>query len=224
MVEDILKDHDHHVIIDAFKRLQNYRYIKIAYSKLGRGRKQDFFEITKKGLNFLISEVVEPWKFWRAMIGYCWHADSQITLSKLKHFYKIFIDKYLKYPSEYGYCFDLDLFNKVCKDWFQNRIQNADSITLDQMILEVLVINPALTLKQLVQKMRGFSIEEVKRILSYYTPIPHKPVVIDETYVNNYRSGKIRTLKRWELLLHYTIKVRYNTKEAETYELYLAYC
>ena len=53
MIEDILKDHDHHVIIDAFKRLQNYRYIKIAYSKLGRGRKQDFFEITKKGLIFL---------------------------------------------------------------------------------------------------------------------------------------------------------------------------
>jgi hypothetical protein len=36
MIEDILKDHDHHVIIDAFKRLQNYSYIKIAYSKLGR--------------------------------------------------------------------------------------------------------------------------------------------------------------------------------------------
>lgn len=221
MVEAILKDHDHHVILDAFKRLQNDNRIIISHSKMGRGRRQDFFIITKKGLTLLVVEAAEPWKFWRAMMGYSFHSKRQITVEEVKEFYGLFIDKYLKYPSEYGYCFDLDHFNIVCRDWLQNRIQTADRITLDQIVLESLAINPALTLKQLVQSIRGFGVDEIKRILSYYTPIRRKPVVIDETYVDDYRSGKIYTIKRWELLLHYAIKVKHNAAGVETYELSL---
>jgi len=222
MTESILKKHDHHVIIDAFKRLQNDGFIKISCSETGgRGRKKDIFEITKNGLVFLISEIAEPWKFWRAMMGYCWHADSQITVDQLKEFYKIFIDKYLKYPSEYGYCFELDLFNKVCQDWFQNRIQSADSITLDQIVLETLAINPKLTLEELVKKIKGFCADEIKKSLSHYTLIPRKPAIITIENAEDYRTGKIPLIQSWELLLYYVIKVRYNAKRMQTYELSL---
>lgn len=188
---------------------------------MGRGNKRHFFRITKKGLIHLVSEVVEPWKFWRAMMGYCFHSNQLITIDKLKEFYKIFIDKYLKYPSEYSCCFDLDLFNEVCEYWLQNKIQNADRITLDQILLETLALNPTLTLKQLFQQIRGCDEDDLKRILIYYTPILHRPIVIDKEYVDDYHNGKIHIINRWELLLHYVIKVRHTVKGVETYELSL---
>lgn len=73
-------------------------------------------------------------------------------------------------------------------------IFNVDNkISLAQKILEVLAINPTITLHELVRDTGESDEEKVKKILSYYTPILHKPLVVGPDNVDKLLAGNIHT-------------------------------
>jgi DNA-binding PadR family transcriptional regulator len=68
-IESILK-HDHHVIWDAFKKLEDNRMIAYTRSTINAGRREFFFRITEDGLRTLILEIRLPQESWSIMLGY----------------------------------------------------------------------------------------------------------------------------------------------------------
>lgn len=186
---------------------------------MGRGRPQGFYIITEKGLALLVADEPIPWKFWRALMGYCYYNNEQITLQKVREFYNAFVDKYLKYSSEHGYGFNLKLFNQVSRKWVQSKIQHYEGISLDQRIFETLALYPRLTVQQLAMRIKRSDEDDIKTILSHYITFPHKPLVIDEEYVKLKREGKMTDVP--DFYLHNLVAMRQDPKGIDTYELSL---
>lgn len=219
MVEAILEDHYHQDILKGFKRLEENGWIVPSGSKTGRGRRQFFFEITPTGLaQLIVDDSITPSKFWVAVMGFCFHSDDKIIVDKVEKFYDLFIDKYQKYSPQHGYYLMIDSVNKSCNDWLQNQILRAGKVTLDQIILESLALNPTATLKQLVQSIKGFNEYEIKEVLSSYS-IPRER---DPAFTGGYRIGKLNGAKHpLKLVLYNPIKVMNNANGIKTYELSL---
>ena len=57
--------------MESFKKLEALKFIE-RYEKInGRGRPQDKFKITKKGLEALLyDEYINPLNFWKILYGY----------------------------------------------------------------------------------------------------------------------------------------------------------
>jgi DNA-binding MarR family transcriptional regulator len=215
-VESILRNHPyyHHDILKAFKKLEERKRIHISHSETGRGRRRDYYEITNEGLKLLITDNPDPDHFWKAMIGFCYHRD-QVSLSVIDELYDSFVSKYLKYPSAYGYSFQVDVFNEMSDQWLQNIVLSNPGISCAQKIPEVLAINPGITLEKLV-KEAGESVEEVQKAFYLYLPISHRRFKIGKEVKN------VQYIKRdWKFFLHNTITVRTNLKNALVYELSL---
>ena len=157
------------------------------------------------------------------MMGFCYHSNEDVSLTKVEEFYRLFQRKYLKYSSGYNFSFQLDLFNNMSKGWLQNMILNTGKISLAQKILEVLAINPAITLHELVRKTGESDNEELKNILSYYTPIEHKPLAIGHDNIDDLLAGNIHIgqYDDWDILLCNVVIVRRNAKGTNIYELSL---
>jgi hypothetical protein len=139
-IESILK-HDHHVIWDAFKKLEDNEMITPTRSTINAGGREFFFSITEHGLSTLISEIRLPQEFWPIMLGYCYHAKNNVSLDKIKYFYQLFIQKYLKYSERRRFTFELELFDRACNDWL-DKINTSGKITIQQVILETLALHP----------------------------------------------------------------------------------
>ena len=183
-IESILK-HDHHVISDAFKKLEESEMITRTRSTINPGR-EFFFSITEHGLGTLILEIRMPQEFWHIMLGYCYHAKNNVSLEKIKHFYQLFIQKYLKYSEKYlkywegqRFTFQLELFDTACNDWL-DKINANEQISIEQVILEILALHPHLTLKKLVQNIKGYREDEITNALSNFTSIKHRPATADQ--------------------------------------------
>jgi len=176
-IESILKNHDYHVIWDAFKKLEENKMITPTRSTANPGRREFFFSITEDGLSTLISEI---------RLGYCYHAENNVSLEKIKCFYQIFIQKYLKYSEKYlkywegqRFTFQLELFDTACNDWL-DKINANEQISIEQVILEILALHPHLTLKKLVQNIKGYREDEITNALSNFTSIKHRPATADQ--------------------------------------------
>jgi DNA-binding PadR family transcriptional regulator len=219
-IKPLLKEkHDYPNISNAFDALRDNGLIMISHKKPGRGCPEVYYKITEKGLRFFIAHDPVPLKFWRAMMVFCYYSQKQVTLDKVEEFYQLFIRKYLRYSSGHGYSFQLDSFNEMCKDWIQNMILNTDRINLAQKVLEVLAINPAIPLNELAKKTKEYKEMKVKKVLSSYTSMSHKPLIIDPT---GKVSGEVFKSDNWKFLLHNVVTIRRNAKvTANTYELSL---
>ena len=81
--------------------------------------------------------------------------------------YQSFVRKHLKYLSRSTYPLQLDLFDELCNNWFQDIIKNSQKITPDQMFLEVLAMHPAITFEE-IARYTGKPVREdkMKGILS----------------------------------------------------------
>jgi hypothetical protein len=215
----LMRHHDHHVIWDAFKKLESDAMIYRDKSRISGGRREFLFKITEKGLELLISESPLPQTFWNIVLCYCYHKDHQISLEKVKHFYKLFVDRYLKYPGEQRYTFEFDTFNRACEDWLY-KISKTKKMSVDQIILEILAFRPNLTLRELRQIVKEIDEDQFKNTLSNYIFRKYEPAEIGPNG-DRYLNGSIITKEKWELLSYNLIKVMHNTKGNDVYRLSL---
>ena len=213
------KHHDHHVIWDGFKKLQDNGMITPTSSNINAGRREFFFSITKHGLSTLILEVRLPQEFWPIMLGYCYHAKNNVSLKEIKYFYQLFIQKYLKYSERQRFTFELELFDRACNDWL-DKINTSEKITIQQVILETLALHPNLTLREVAQNIKGFQEVEITNTLSNLIPLKHRPATVDDSYYD-YTHGTTRVREKWQLLSTKIIKVRHNLRGVDTYQLSL---
>jgi hypothetical protein len=218
IIESILK-HDHHVIWDAFKKLEDNEMITPTRSTINAGGREFFFSITEHGLSTLISEIRLPQEFWPIMLGYCYHAKNNVSLEEIKYFYQLFIQKYLKYSERRRFTFELELFDRACNDWL-DKINTSGKITIQQVILETLALHPNLTLREVVQNMKGFREVEIANTLSNLIPLKHRPATVDDNYYDH-THGTSRVREKWQLLSTKIIKVRNNLRGFDIYQLSL---
>jgi hypothetical protein len=224
ITETLLIKHHRPEILQAFKILRAKELIKELNTDPGsgkvfsRGRPPTYYKITKQGLATLIIEEPDLKKFWRLLIGFCFHSDCQVSLSDLNDLYELFINKYLEYPSVPGAFFQLDAFNKMCSNWIQKNVRNNNEMSLSQKVIEVLSIYRGITLEELVTKTEE-SQEEVKKVLNSYTMTYSNYTDIyyisDEDYLDHLPEQYM------DFLNHSIIATRHNTEDTIAYELSL---
>jgi hypothetical protein len=191
--------------------------------KPGRGRRQNYYEITQAGLELLIiDEPIHPIKFWKAILGYCHHYDGNMSEDRFNELSLQFMSKYLKYPN-HGFSFQLEIFDNMRDKWFDTYIlSNTDNkVNLAQKILEVLALYPKLSLEEIVEKTQA-SQSEINLILSTYTLDSYSPLKEQTYYIHQNVIGKRNNRKYWDFLLHNTIISKQESKDnIKTYELSL---
>ena len=162
MVESLLKNRTHADIINAFNRLETEDLIKKSgYKQYTRGRKQYYYVITYSGLELLITDDPHPLKFWKVMFGYCYH-NNLLDSDKIEEFYDLFKEKFLKYRNQ-SFFFQLDIFDNMCDKWLREMILNSNRLSLEQKIIEILAINPGITIQELVDASLSTRLNHIDR-------------------------------------------------------------
>jgi hypothetical protein len=224
--EDLLEHRRHGDILDSINKLEKNEFIKkVNARKFGRGRAQHYYKIAEDGLALLINEEsVHPSRFWKAIFGYCYHNDGNISSKTFEQLYELFIRKYLKYPN-HGFSFPWDIFDNMRDKWLNDFVLNNDDnitkISPEQKVMEVLAIYPKLKFEELVEKTQE-SKSEISRVLSSYTLESYKPLIDKTYYMYQSITGKKYNKRYWDFLLHSTIIIaKQNSEDVDTYELSL---
>jgi hypothetical protein len=236
MVEGILKKHTHITktnrrvkhhraeILKAFRFLNNNGLVISIKSNpgqglvYGKGRPKIYYKITYEGIKLLISNNLHPLKLWKAIIGYCHHNDTKVSLTAINEIYQLFLNEYLKFPN-HGFSFQLDIFDNMRDKWLDELILNDANVNLYQKVIEVLAIYPESTLKEIVKKTNENE-SEIRKVISTYTTESYTPLVENTYYIYQNIVGKKYNKKYWDLLLH-SIVVSNQKKNIETYRLSL---
>ena len=91
----------------------------------------------------------------------------------------VYLRRYLRYYSDRGYyLFQSDSFNNACENGLEKTIVNNSKLSVAQKILEVLVINPGITLDQIAKFSRE-KLKTIESLIRIYTMVPLKPVLVD---------------------------------------------
>jgi hypothetical protein len=177
MAEAALVEHNHPEIWYGFKNLEEKGLIKNLKDNnpgpgkpMGKGRWKKYYKITEKGSIALIAEALTAEKFWRALITFCCHVDynSYDLQRKVEEFCRLFLEKYLKYPSINRFSFQLDSFNKLRDKWSQQVHLKSDRVTPDQRFLEILATNRNIPLEEIASETVKPLREDMRHILSRY--------------------------------------------------------
>ena len=155
--------------------LNHGEYIRCADKKSGRGKVQVYYAITEKGLKALLYyDNFNPIRFWEILHGYCRNSDEIVTLDKIDELYQNLIRRLLNY-SVHGFTFQLDNFDYLCNNWFQEEIVNSNRITPLQKVIEILASYRKITFEKLLEKIDEPK-KRVKEILHNYsyTSIPEE--------------------------------------------------
>lgn len=167
----------------------------------------------------LISESLSPRSFWNVVLGYCYHNNHSVE--QIKHFYRFFLNNYLKYPYDQWYTLELNIFGRTCKHLLDN-IYKSDRMSIEQIILETLALRPNSTVKELTQYIKKFGEDEIRDALSTFTPIRYEPgeirADVDGKY---YLNGTVDMREKWQLALNKIIKVNHNAQAVDRYQLSL---
>jgi DNA-binding PadR family transcriptional regulator len=148
--------------------LRRDKYIEVYNRQSGRGKDQVYFAITEKGLKALLTyDGFDPMRFWEILHGYCQNSDRIVTLYEIEEFYQIVIRRHLKY-SVHGFSSQLDIFDDLCNNWFQETIVKSNGISPLQKVIETLASSPKITFKQILEKAHEPE-KRVKEILSNHS-------------------------------------------------------
>jgi hypothetical protein len=166
MTRSLLKHGARSEIIKSFEKLEKDGLIKKLDFKSARGRRQYNYKITENGLSALICHDPHPLKFWKALFGYCHHDDKGLTADKIDEYYKLFIDRFLKYKQP-GFFSTLFFFD-VLHEWFRKTLLKSYKLGAEQKVVEVLARYPGISFEELVKKA-AVGEYEVKKCLVHYT-------------------------------------------------------
>ncbi len=152
--------------------LSRTRHIRFAGKRVGRGKVEVYYAITEKGLKALLY-VLNPVRFWEILYGYCQYSDEIVMFDKIEEFYQIAIRKCLKY-SDHGFSYQLDIFDDLYNNWFQNTIVKRKGITTLQKVIEILASYPKITLEKLLEKIDE-SKTQVEKVLRSHSSTSSQP-------------------------------------------------
>jgi hypothetical protein len=206
-------------ISHSVEELSRGEYIRMADKKLGRGKMQVYYAISEKGLKALLYyDKFDAIRFWEILHGYCQHSDKIVTPDKIEEFYQIVIRRHLKYYN-HGFSSQLDIFDDLCNNWFQETIVKSNGVTPLQKVIEILASHPKIIFEKLVKEIDEPK-ERVKEVLSShsYAYEPSKGGDVDES------SSSFGTLYKGytDFLIQNIIITEQSANDAEpTYELSL---
>jgi hypothetical protein len=220
MTRSLLKHGTRSETIKAFNRLKSDGLIrKLDYKKFVKGRRQYYYKITEEALASLVSYDPHPLKFWKVLFGYCHHDEKGLTPDKIDGYYNLFISEYLKY-SNVAFSIQLDIFDIMCDQWLRKVILEKNKLGIEQKIIEVLAIDPGISLKEIVKKTKA-SEYKIKKCLTNYTLKSYR---LSDEHESLYQGVVARKYhkKYWEFLLHSVIVANWSTNNGtELYRLTL---
>ena len=169
-------------------------------------------------------EPIHPTKFWKAMFGYYYHNDGNVSSAVFEKYYDKFINKYLKYPGR-AFTFQLDIFTQMRDRWLEHFTIEKDSnsnkkISAEQKVIEVLAVHRALNFEELVEKTQE-SEAKIHQVLSTHTLEHYRPVADNTQYMYQNVLGKKHNKKYQDFLLHSTITIEENNDGIRKYALSL---
>ena len=193
---------DHGNISDACDLLAEADLIKTSYKDPHGGRPEIFYRITKEGVRYLIENSTTPTEFWTSLVFLVYYQKNPPTWQRIVQLFETYLQKYLKHYLKHGYYFlQLDNFNSACNSWFEKAILGVRKIPTAQKVLEVLAINPDLTLDQICRATHE-KVSTVESIIKMYTPIPHKPTLVD---VYGHHDSPFYNTAEWRFQIHNAI-------------------
>ena len=225
----------HPDIVESFQRLEKeLEFIERNGRINGRGRPQDKFKITKKGVEALLyDEYINPLNFWKILYGYFARYDDVVNENNINKYFQGFFKFYLKYNNKQ--CIDIiDIFYNTSKKWMEDFVISKNTITPEQKILETLSLYPKVSFKELSEKsnLNFFSVSKVlhSHTMEFYPDIiPSKTIAsnVKEEFIGifldnreNFR-GKKDNRKYWDFIQHNLIKITLNKNGEKIYELSL---
>ena len=219
-VESLLKGRQHANIINSFKRLEEYNWVKKSGQKFGRGKKQDYYRVTQQGLELLIGDEPDPIKFWKALLGYRHHTNQRLSAGNINSIYNTFLEKYLRYRN-HSFSFQLDIFDNMLYKLLDPIMLTTEKLNLEQKIVEILAIYPIITLEELIEKTRA-SRSDISKCLATFTLESYAPLNDENAYIHQGVIGKKHNKKYWDFLLHSIIIAKQGAENGtKTYELSL---
>lgn len=220
-LQSCLKKYYYNDISRAVDALNENNYISLARLNYGAGRPQKYYKINERGLGLLLSDNPVPEKVWKALIGFCHHSKHTINRSMFERLFELFLNHYLNYSSKRGYFLQLELFNNLQDQWLRSCILGDHKIKLDQKVLEILSLNPQITFKELLKMTNEENEHSLRKSLSIYSPISHKPMIIDRDSYPDEGILNDEDSMYSGLLLHKTIIIKRNTVGEYKFELSL---
>jgi DNA-binding PadR family transcriptional regulator len=168
IVEDRFKEHRHITktnrhrshrrpeILAAFAFLENEGLIEEINTDpgpglvYGRGRPKTYYAMTEKGLKELLYYTnFDPLRFWEILHEYYFqNVDRIATYDKIEEFYQIARRRHLK-DSVHPFFSQLEIFDHLCDNWFQETIVESNGISPLQKVIEILALYPKITLEKL---------------------------------------------------------------------------
>lgn len=213
----------HSDILKSFDILENKGLIKKGKARIfGRGRRQYKYEITLKGVEgLIIDKTTTPLNFWKIMYGFCHYYNNKNDTDQVDRFFELFFNKYLLYSNRNP--LDLtDIFNNMSKLWFEELQENSNKINPEQNILEVLAVNPPLTVSELKEKTK-LDIVTINKILHNHTVEFFNSIIRPAAKVNKFSNITPKNKNKLYALFfrHNLIKVKNDESNEVNYELSL---
>jgi hypothetical protein len=214
----------HSDIVESFNKLKKLEFIEIKESKISRGRLQNKFKITEKGLEALLNdEFINPLNFWKILYGYFSNSDNAINENNIDRYFKTFFGYYFKYYNKQ--CIDLiDIFYNMSKKWMDDFVISKKMMTAEQKILEILSLYPKITFNDLVKKSKLNSFV-VCKVLNTHTmefyPLRKYSSTRFVLDISENILGKKNNERYWNFMQHNLIKITKDSKGEKIYELSL---
>ena len=221
--EKILKK-SHSDIVESFEKLKTIGFIEIKEKIIGRGRPQNKFKITEKGVEALLNdEFINPLNFWKILFGYFSSPTNAINDTNIQKYFNTFLEYYLKYNNKQ--CIDsTDIFYNMSKKWMDDFVISKKTITAEQKILEILSLYPKISFNELVKKSK-LNPFAVCKVLNTHTMEFYPPRIYSSTRfildISENIIGKKNNERYWNFMQHNLIKITKNSRGQKIYELSL---
>jgi DNA-binding PadR family transcriptional regulator len=192
---------DHGNISEACDSLDRAGLIKICGKESNGGRPEIFYRVTNDGVHYLIENSQTPTDFWTSLVLLVYYQQNPTSWQQILELFDLYLKKYLKHYLKQGYySIQLDEFNSTCISWFGKAVLHATKIQPAQKVLEVLAINPDLSLDE-ISRLTKEKLSTVQTIIRMYTSIHHKPVLVD---VYGHHDGPFYP-REWRFQIHNAI-------------------
>jgi DNA-binding PadR family transcriptional regulator len=144
-------------ISDAVEILKKLEIIEKSRVDRKSRRPEQYYKLTKTGLEAVLDEFSDAEIFWRAMISYCELSKHPINREEFDNYYKSFEANYLGYHQSYDILFQFNFVNKLFEKWFPeySDFEYIVPITISQKVLECIALHRSVTLEQIIDSLHS---------------------------------------------------------------------
>jgi DNA-binding PadR family transcriptional regulator len=153
-------------IFDAVEILKKKQIIEEYRVDKRSRRPEQYYKLTKRGLEIVIDEFSDPEIFWKGIIFYCELSKLPVSSEEIDKYYKPFEAKHLGYSQGNDFFFQSDFIAKLFDEWFM--IPQNDPIAIFQKVLECIALHPSITLEQIIEYLEIQKTKYEDSILKQY--------------------------------------------------------